>query len=106
MQLCARLSTQGSKSDACINKSDFVSIVQSSHHREIVQKYYVCSTELAMSAITINDLCHIRENCNCTAFTSYELCQLIEYFCLSLFLLFFLCRSYRPAGAVFVLSMF
>ena len=67
MQLFARLSTQGSKSDAgksfncacskySINKSDFVSIVQSSHHREIVQKYYVCSTELAMSAGDINDL--------------------------------------------------
>ena len=56
--------------------------VQISHHREIVQKYNVCSTELAMSADAINDLCHIRENCNCAAFTSYELCQLIEYFCL------------------------
>ena len=89
MQLCARLSTQGSKYDpgksfnyVCskysINKYDCVSIVQSSHHREIVQKHYVCSTELAMSAGAINDLCHIRENCNCTAFTSYELCQLIE----------------------------
>ena len=60
---CAILSTQDSKYDAgnyvcskySINKSDFVSIVQSSHLREIVQKYYVCSTELAMSAGAIND---------------------------------------------------
>ena len=84
VQLCARLSNQGSKSDAgkscnyvcskcSINKSNFVSVVQSSHHREIVQTYYVCSTKLAMSAGAINDFCHIRENCNCTAFTSYEL---------------------------------
>ena len=94
VQLCARLSIQGRKSDAgksfnyvcpkySINKSGYFSIVQSSHHREIVHKYYyVCSTEIAMSAGAINDLCHFRENCNCTAFKNYELCQMIKDFCL------------------------
>ena len=67
---------------------------------------YVMSSDHVMSCLQMayvstnnNALCRIRENCNCTAFTSYELCQ--EYFGLrwayrfcKLFLLFFLCRSY------------
>ena len=65
-----------------------------------------------MTTSAINDLCHIRDNLNCTAFTSDELCQLIEYFCLrwayrfcTLFIVF-LCRPYRPTCEVFFFSMF